>query len=391
MPTRTLRIPTDGRVRGFYHLCGSPIRVGKHMTYDDQGEGEGDRSPSLAAADPQPDVENQEEDASEARDLVDNVAQLMLHEAQEMQIPLYMSKQYTKPEPREERKASRVVESKVPRRHKLGSLVTIQMEEIKFGHMIGEGAFGRVYKAMWKRTRVAVKILHSNLTDDVVDEFEKELSIMSLLHHPNICRLLGAVLQSDWRALVVELVDRGSLWHVLRSHNTTLTPLDRAKFVLDTARGMKYLHHFNRPILHRDMKSPNLLVQNDFTIKISDFGLSRVKTQIQTMTGSCGTVQWMAPEVLGNRKYTEKADVYSFGIVVWEIFTGECPYDGMSPIQVGLGVLNRDLRPNIPLYLPRFFTRLMRMCWAREPERRPSFEEIVEALDEHFKARMVVH
>jgi serine/threonine protein kinase len=142
---------------------------------------------------------------------------------------------------------------------------------------------------------------------------------------------------------------------------------------------MSYLHHFNRPICHRDLKSPNLLVDKNYNIKISDFGLARVKAHVQTMTGNCGTVQWMAPEVLGNQKYTEKADVFSFGIVIWEVVTGECPYDGMSQIQAALGVLNRNLRPTIPRDCPPFLSRLMKACWNRQPELRPSFPNIVKA------------
>ncbi|KAI9918516.1 hypothetical protein PsorP6_011968 [Peronosclerospora sorghi] len=148
---------------------------------------------------------------------------------------------------------------------------------------------------------------------------------MSCLHHPNICMLLGACLVPETRALVIELVEQGLLWAVLRTRQQQLTDEMRPQFLFDTARGMSYRHQFELPILHRDMKSPNLLVERDFSIKISDFGLSRVKAQIQ----NCGTVQWMEPEVLGNRKYTEKADVFSFGIVVWEIFTGQCPYEGI--------------------------------------------------------------
>ncbi|RLN53188.1 hypothetical protein BBJ29_001725 [Phytophthora kernoviae] len=260
----------------------------------------------------------------------------------------------------------------------------VNMADVIVGRVIGEGAFGKVFKASWKGRDVAVKVLiRQNLSADVVREFETEVKIMSFLHHPNICMLLGACLTPENRALVIELVEQGSLWAVLRTRRRQLTEEMRARFVLDTARGMSYLHQFELPILHRDMKSPNLLVERDFSIKISDFGLSRVKAQIQTMTGNCGTVQWMAPEVLGNRKYTEKADVFSFGIVVWEIFTGLCPYDGMTQIQVALGVLNHDLRPPIPRSCPRFFARLIRSCWMREPSLRPSFSELVRAFEQY--------
>ncbi|CEG36344.1 tkl protein kinase [Plasmopara halstedii] len=227
----------------------------------------------------------------------------------------------------------------------------VDMADVIVGRVIGEGAFGKVFKASWNGRDVAVKVLiRQNLSADVN------------------------------RALVIELVEQGSLWAILRTRRRQLTDKMRARFVLDTARGMSYLHKFELPILHRDMKSPNLLVERDYSIKISDFGLSRVKAQIQTMTGNCGTVQWMAPEVLGNRKYTEKADVFSFGVVIWEIFTGQCPYDGMTQIQVALGVLNHDLRPPIPRSCPRFFAKLIRSCWMREPTLRPSFSELISFL-----------
>lgn len=175
----------------------------------------------------------------------------------------------------------------------------IRMSELSLQKVIGEGAFGKVYKALYRGQKVAVKVLiKQNLSDDVVREFETEVKIMSLLNHPNICRLLGACLQPYNRALVIELAEKGSLWNVLRSGRSTLDDAVRFKFILDTARGMSYLHQFRRPILHRDLKSPNMLVQDDFSIKLSDFGLARVKTQIQTMTGNCGTVQWMAYVVI---------------------------------------------------------------------------------------------
>jgi hypothetical protein len=257
---------------------------------------------------------------------------------------------------------------------------SIDFSEITVGRMIGEGAFGKVHEGKWRGKAVAIKLLIcQDLRTDILNEFQSEVEIMSVLRHPNICRLLGACMEPPNRALVVELLQRGSLWGVLRTNRKSIDLEMRTRFIYDTAKGMSYLHHFERPILHRDLKSPNLLVDKNYNTKLSDFGLARVKAHVQTMTGNCGTVQWMAPEVLGNQKYTEKADVFSFGIVIWEIVTGECPYDGMSQIQAALGVLNRNLRPNIPRDCPPFFSRLMKACWNRQPELRPSFPHIVNA------------
>lgn len=146
---------------------------------------------------------------------------------------------------------------------------------------------------------------------------------------------------------------------------------------------MNYLHSFQPPILHRDLKSPNLLVDLSYAIKISDFGLARVRAHFQTMTGNCGTTQWMAPEVLAAEKYTEKADVFSYGVVLWETVTRQCPYEGLSQIQAALGVLNNNLRPTIPANCPPLFKKLMTLCWVSKPEERPTFEAILEILHNH--------
>ncbi|KAJ0398555.1 hypothetical protein P43SY_003384 [Pythium insidiosum] len=253
-----------------------------------------------------------------------------------------------------------------PRCHKNNSL-HIDYNELKVGEMIGQGAFGTVHKATWRGTTVAVKILVCQyLTADILEEFETEVQIMSILRHPNICLLMGACLEPPSRCLVIEYLPRGSLWNVLRQEHH----FDYSKqtiFARDTALGMNYLHSFQPPILHRDLKSPNLLVDTSYSIKISDFGLAR----------------WMAPEVLAAEKYTEKADVFSFGVVCWEIITRACPYDGLCQIQAALGVLNNNLRPTIPEDCPPLFKRLMTMCWATSPEKRPTFEQILEFLHSH--------
>jgi serine/threonine protein kinase len=144
---------------------------------------------------------------------------------------------------------------------------------------------------------------------------------------------------------------------------------------------MTYLHSGKPPVLHRDLKSANILLDESYTAKVCDFGLSRIKAQERSMTGNCGTVQWMAPEVLANQPYAEPADVFSFGIIMWETLTGECPYDGMSAIQCALAVLNRDLRPPIPEWCPPSLSALIRSCLDKDPSKRPTFAQILLALD----------
>jgi serine/threonine protein kinase len=167
------------------------------------------------------------------------------------------------------------------------------------------------------------------------------------------------------------------------------------------------LHSSEPIIIHRDLKSLNLLVDADWNVKVSDFGLSRFKalTSSGLMTAQCGTFHWMAPEVIAGHKYTEKADVYSFGIDMWELLTRAIPFTGLQPMQVkcvvtstfhidsrlvavfvrsfsqvAMAVLTRGLRPAIPPDCPRDYALLMEACWQTEPELRPTFIEITERL-----------
>jgi serine/threonine protein kinase len=247
------------------------------------------------------------------------------------------------------------------------------------------------------------------------------------MRHPNICLYMGACVDPPNRAIVIELAANGSVWDALRlplmppyvpsdgtsrgawppslympdEHGTPprasghglprvsasilpkgTWPWELVKRVAcGAARGMAYLHSGNPPVLHRDLKSANILLDESYTAKVCDFGLSRLKAQERSMTGNCGTVQWMAPEVLANMSYNEKADVYSYGIIVWELLSRECPYDNMSAIQCALAVLNRDKRPEIPKWCPPSLHALIKSCTKKDPDQRPSFVQILLALD----------
>ncbi|CAI5708637.1 unnamed protein product [Peronospora farinosa] len=292
-------------------------------------------------------------------------AQMQLQVARKARIPLFLHSPIKRP---------KLSKAKNDSLH-------VDFEELQIEEMIGQGAFGTVHRAKWRGTAVAVKILVcQHLTADILGEFEAEVQIMSILRHPNICLLMGACLEPPTRCLVIEYLPRGSLWNVLRQ-DVVIDMGKRYGFARDTALGMNYLHSFQPPILHRDLKSPNLLIDSSYGLKISDFGLARVRAHFQTMTGNCGTTQWMAPEVLAAEKYTEKADVFSYGVVVWETVTRQCPYEGLTQIQAALGVLNNNLRPTVPEKCPPLFKKLMTLCWGSTPEQRPSFKDVLEILN----------
>jgi tRNA A-37 threonylcarbamoyl transferase component Bud32 len=274
----------------------------------------------------------------------------------------------------------------------------IAYEELEVGKLIGGGGFGQVYRGRWRGTNVAIKILltavQSDVDDSLVDDFREECEILASLRHPNICLFIAAVMQPPKRAIVTELVSRGSLWEALRGQAPLPEPQDRhyatpqgvwpwstiLKVADGMACGMNYLHCHTPPIIHRDLKSANLLLDDSYTPKICDFGLARWRDLTCSMTGNCGTVQWMAPEVLANDRYSETADVYSFSIVVWELLARSCPFEGMSSIQVALAVLNRSSRPSIPDWTPAPLKELLLTCWAQEAARRPTMAHILHML-----------
>mmetsp|Transcript_20300 Transcript_20300/g.22563 ORF Transcript_20300/g.22563 Transcript_20300/m.22563 type:complete len:723 (+) Transcript_20300:44-2212(+) len=259
----------------------------------------------------------------------------------------------------------------------------INSTEIKLLHKIGKGSFGEVFKGEWRKTIVAVKKLPAHkLTEEFFREFSREAMIMKSLRHPNILQFLGACTDPPDICIVMEFMPLGSLYRIIHDKTFSLEMHLIKRMMIDTARGMAYLHNSNPVIIHRDLKTHNLLVDENYKVKVCDFGLSRIygERQSTTMT-ACGTPCWTAPEILRNNRYTESADVYSFAIVLWEMVSRSDPFSGMPPFQVIFAVGTQGARPTIPQHCNPDYQKLMEDCWQEEPANRPTFNDILDRLE----------
>ncbi|TKY54243.1 Serine/threonine-protein kinase EDR1 [Spatholobus suberectus] len=261
----------------------------------------------------------------------------------------------------------------------------ILWEDLTIGEQIGQGSCGTVYHALWYGSDVAVKVFSKQeYSDDVILSFRQEVSVMKRLRHPNILLFMGAVTSPQRLCIVTEFLPRGSLCRLLHRNTSKLDWRRRVHMALDIARGVNYLHHCNPPIIHRDLKSSNLLVDRNWTVvKVGDFGLSRLKheTYLTTKTGR-GTPQWMAPEVLRNEPSDEKSDVYSFGVILWELATEKIPWDNLNSMQVigAVGFMNQRLE--IPKNVDPRWASIIESCWHSDPACRATFPELLERLRE---------
>ncbi|TYI97678.1 hypothetical protein E1A91_D01G159800v1 [Gossypium mustelinum] len=249
---------------------------------------------------------------------------------------------------------------------------------------IGSGSFGTVHRAEWNGSDVAVKILmEQDLHGERYKEFLSEVAIMKRLRHPNIVLFMGAVTHPPNLSIVTEYLSRGSLYRLLRKPGVreVLDERRRLSMAYDVAKGMNYLHRRNPPIVHRDLKSPNLLVDKKYTVKVCDFGLSRLKANtFLSSKSAAGTPEWMAPEVLRDEPSNEKSDVYSFGVILWELATLQQPWGNLNPAQVVAAVGFKGKRLDIPRDLNPHVAAIIEDCWTNEPWKRPSFSNIMERL-----------
>lgn len=315
-------------------------------------------------------------------------------------------------------------------------LQLIDPQDIILHRIIGEGTFGRVWSARLNSSSVAVKEFvfaqaavagKSAHQNEIIEEIIGEAGMMAILRHPNVLQLFGCSLTAQAIWIVCELCSLGSLRQLLDDKERELTMEFRLKIALQVAEGMMYLHNQDPPIIHRDLKSHNIMVHETFTettdnksddertleqrmsenaknailpyrfdqsgrakkmsseatvvAKIGDWGSARATLSgSRTMTHGVGTACWLAPEVILHARSSKFSDVYSYGIILWELATREEVYAGLESTQIIASVANDNLRPDVPENNP--LGPLMVKCWCEKPEDRLTFKDIVKELNQ---------
>ncbi|KAF8397119.1 hypothetical protein HHK36_016026 [Tetracentron sinense] len=269
----------------------------------------------------------------------------------------------------------------------------IDPELLFVGSKIGQGAHGKVYEGRYGNQIVAIKVLQRGNTPEeraaLEGRFAREVNMMSRVRHENLVRFIGAC-KDPLMVIATELLPGMSLRKYLLSIRPEQLDLRVAlSFALDIAQAMDCLHA--NGIIHRDLKPDNLLLTaNQKSVKLADFGLAREESVTEMMTAETGTYRWMAPELYstvtlrrGEKKhYSNKVDVYSFGIVLWELLTNRMPFEGMSNLQAAYAAAFKQERPILAEDIPPQLAFVMQSCWVEDPNLRPSFNQVIRMLNE---------
>ncbi|KAH7439304.1 hypothetical protein KP509_04G055000 [Ceratopteris richardii] len=302
----------------------------------------------------------------------------------------------------------RLNKGKTPERRKKEEW-EIDVSKLVLKNVIARGTYGTVYKGVFEGQDVAVKLLdwgeESTMTTSEIEglraAFRQEVAVWHKLDHPNVTKFIGASMgngdlqipsvdqgadgfvhvASNVCCVVVEYLAGGTLKNFLIRHlRRKLTFKAVMQLALDLSRGLSYLH--SQSIIHRDVKSENMLLDKKMNLKIADFGVARVEAQNpKDMTGETGTLGYMAPEVLAGKPYNRKCDVYSFGICLWETYCCDMPYPDLSFAEMTSAVVKQHLRPEIPKCCPSALATVMKRCWDANPDKRPSMDEVVQMLE----------
>ncbi len=261
----------------------------------------------------------------------------------------------------------------------------ISYNELVVGLKLGQGAFGDVYQAEWRHSDVAVKQLKANnFSDEALTEFKHEASVMAQLRTPHIIQLYGICITQPY-CLVMEYAPGGSLYALLHSDKEINWP-KRLQIAVDIGKGLSFLHTREQAILHRDLKSMNVLLDKNQDPKLTDFGLAKIKSDSTSKVtgGAAGTPAWMAPELFeDNPHHTAECDIYSYAIVLWELATRQDPFKGSNVAQIALKI-TQGKRPDFPesedTHVKQYRDTVLK-AWSQDPMSRTKLDDIIKELE----------
>ncbi|OQR95988.1 protein kinase [Achlya hypogyna] len=264
----------------------------------------------------------------------------------------------------------------------------IDHNEVLLTRAISRGAFGVVWLGHYHGQPVAIKRMIEGDEEAVL--FSKEIQTMGRLSHPKIVEFIGATWTSGYDlSAVTEFMDGGDVRTLLENQKINLSwKKQKISIAIDTAEALAYLHSLSPKLIHRDLKSKNVLLTSNMVAKLSDFGLSRNRSYEETLTAGVGTVRWTAPEVMLGDIYSEMADVYSFGVVLSELDTREIPFEdqksskagGAPDMSIVVKVARGELRPTFSPSCPPCILQVAKACLQFDPALRPSSARLVEML-----------
>jgi len=286
--------------------------------------------------------------------------------------------------------------------HSKDGAATIDVHDLVLEESVGRGSTYEVYRGKFCGERVAIKLVISGPYRDTngptFDDYIRELSVLKellVVEHPNLVGFIGCATLSCAPCIVNEFCEGGDLYELLHlSDHIEISWRQRLAMCTQVAQGVAYLHAGNPQIIHRDLKSSNLLLKHpiygpndEVMLKVADFGFAKLVipgSEHEKMTTNAGTLLWMAPEILGlSDRYDEKVDVYSFAIILFELAFRDLPFeDELSVDRLMDHVINGN-RPNIEDIsedCPTVIVQLMMDCWAHDPKKRPSFIEVLASL-----------
>jgi serine/threonine protein kinase len=267
----------------------------------------------------------------------------------------------------------------------VGSAAHFEWNEVEFGPLMNQGGFSVVHTGTWHSTKVAIKkIFDPNITAELLAEFDNEIAKLEQIRHPNIIQLLAVHRKPPALSLITELVEGGSFFQLLHArHQFTSAsgPISEVQFsdamqiMESTAVALTFLHA--RGMIHRDVKSHNILLSPHLEVKLCDFGLARMRSEL--MTGAmqfAGTPCYMAPEIFRQQRYCDKVDVFAFGTTLWEAMAQDLPFANLEAPEIKEKVLMGQML-QFPGSTPRKVQALTQACWILDQDTRPMMKEVL--------------